>query len=134
MSNLADYYAGQTPSGPSYGETPSYQSGSDIATTPTATPTATATGTPQNAAYSPQLAAAFANYYQGIQTGSIGGLLPRTESEAFMGPESLQPLAPQEPGNVLTGRFGNANQKRVVWLAIIAGVAVLAWWLWRRSK
>jgi len=81
----------------------------------------------------PTLAAAYANYYQGIQTGTLGGLTP-PESESFMnGAPSLQPVAPQEPGNVLTGRFGTPSARRWLWIGSLLAVAFLVWYFWKRS-
>lgn len=50
-------------------------------------------------------------------------------------PESLQPVAPQAPGNVLTGRFGTSSmmQNWKVWL-IVGLIVIAGFWLWKRNK
>lgn len=48
---------------------------------------------------------------------------------------SLQPLAPQAPGNVLYGRFGKVGNHMISnWkmYATVAVVVLLAWWLWKK--
>lgn len=57
----------------------------------------------------------------------IGGL---------MNPDSLQPVAPQAPGNVLSGRFGASAsmfQNPKFWV-IVAAVAIVGFYLWKRNK
>jgi hypothetical protein len=48
---------------------------------------------------------------------------------------SLQPLAPQAPGNVLYGRFGGlGNHMTQNWktYALVAVVVLVAWWAWKK--
>lgn len=50
-------------------------------------------------------------------------------------PDSLQPLAPQAPGNVLMGRFGKMTAAPSwKWWAIGGVIVVLGWWLWKRYR
>lgn len=49
------------------------------------------------------------------------------------GPESLQPLAPQAPGNVLYGRFKRVGMNWKTWV-ILGGVVLLIWWFVRRAR
>lgn len=49
-------------------------------------------------------------------------------------PDSLQPLAPQAPGNILYGRFGNmAKTNWKMWAFVAVGVAV-AWYFWKKYR
>jgi hypothetical protein len=47
---------------------------------------------------------------------------------------SLQPLAPQAPGNVLAGRFQTAMSGKAKWVIIAAVVIALIWWWNKRKK
>jgi hypothetical protein len=53
-----------------------------------------------------------------------------------LAPDTLQPLAPQAPGNVLTGRFGKLTQAGTSWKtwAIVAVVALVVWWAWKKFR
>jgi len=80
----------------------------------------------------PTLAEAYASYYSSIGTGSLGGLMPNEEYYNMDG--SAQPLAPQAPGNVLYGSFGNAMKSRGTWIAGALILAVVIWYFWRKRS
>lgn len=52
-----------------------------------------------------------------------------------LAPDTLQPLAPQAPGNVLTGRFGKLSQGMnwKTWTVVVL-VALVAWWAWKKYR
>jgi hypothetical protein len=53
-----------------------------------------------------------------------------------LAPDTLQPLAPQAPGNVLTGRFGKLAPSSTNWKTwVTVGVVVLlGWYAWKKFR
>lgn len=64
-------------------------------------------------------------YLSTLSTGKTGG--------SFGMNGSLQPEAPQAPGNVLTGRFANAMNGRGKWVLVAIVIVALVWWFNRKK-